>query len=696
MRSSVERTLCNECARYNWVFHLTRHIQGAPRDALFQHENYLAEEAIRIQREVHRSQFLDPSDGWCWVNNAPYSGHYQVYEDRSATKVILGPIHSSVLIERRCTFCRLMLEAIEAGSLDKGASDHETSSQLRQIKSSDFWIMQLVLELRETVRNMDYDPPVLMVIMDTEINHTRRQLKFGFGPVDYENGLSSHSMLNPHQIEFGQIMHWLKICKSEHADGCKPEIHHIIPNFKVIDVINNRVVLGPTGCTYIALSYVWGLSQPIRLRSMDFKAHESRTNSQPAFTQLDRDKLPRTIRDAMSVVAVLGEQYLWVDSLCIAQDDKDEMKVMIDAMDNVYKAATLAIIAAGGENQEAGLAGLYPGSRSVRYATWSVEGVQLVSTERSLQLNLSSWAKRAWTCQEYQFSTRSLIFINGHIFFECANAVFGEANPDRPMSTTSRGRTRSIDFTHTLGAQVTHAIASFLSYCHHVQEYTSRSLSHEGDVLNTFSAILQDHSARFGTGFCWGLPTQHFLDAMLWTNGRYCSKTRRSLRRRTGVQKECAPFPSWSWTGWIGQVHYSQLDKNICFSDTLQSYITWPWDSSYGQKDGEVIAFEKGVLVLDVQCSMCDSFGSSFSHLDIMCCKFDDATQWRSGVQECFLIARDDARAEVQDNECIPRNHILIAVKQDSSGTYYRSGLFRVQESCWMNAHIQHERIWLG
>ncbi len=40
---------------------------------------------------------------------------------------------------------------------------------------------------------------------------------------------------------------------------------------------------------------------------------------------IDRSKLPQTTRDAMAVVEAIGERYLWVDALCIVQDNKKEL-----------------------------------------------------------------------------------------------------------------------------------------------------------------------------------------------------------------------------------------------------------------------------------------------------------------------------------------------------------------------------------
>lgn len=102
--------------------------------------------------------------------------------------------------------------------------------------------------------------------------------------------------------------------------------------------------------------------------------------------------------------------------------------------------------------------------------------------------------------------------------------------------------------------------------------------------------------------------------------------------------------------------------------------------------------FESGVLVLDVQYAVLER--SSFSYLDIMYCKFDDATRWTSVAQECFLLACVNAETEAINNECIPRNHIFMVVQQGGSGLYYRSGLMRV--SCWAKAHPEQKRIQLG
>jgi hypothetical protein len=634
-------------------------------------EDSHVDKILKTYNETPRSQFFDRSDGWCWIRDTPYSGSYEIREDKSSTRMKLGPCHSLDLSQRNCSLCDLIFDAIKAASLDPRG----------RLNPVDFWIKQIDLEFTDPNQDINYDPPVLIVTIDLQLNTARNRLRFGFAFMDFKTGLSAHSMVNPHQIDFSQVRHWLKTCKSEHGDRCRPEAHHNIPNFKVVDVRTDRVVVGPARCTYIALSYVWGSARPFRLKNADFVSHQNSIRSSEAvYAQLVHQELPRTIRDAMFVVEALGERYLWVDSLCIVEDDEAEMNAMIYAMDSIYKAATLTIIAASGDSADAGLPGLYPRSRSIQYATGSIEGVRLVSTERNLQLDVSPWAKRGWTYQEYQFSTRTLVFINQRIFFECSGLVFGEANPERSVPMYEKTRV----FGNT----------SSRSYYSHVQEYTRRKLTFEGDILNAFTAILQDHSARFGTIFCWGLPTQHFLEALIWTNGHYYEKLSQPLKRRASSQKGRVPFPSWSWAGWIGQVKYDHCDKATSFGHNLQSDIVWPWDPEYSIDSEGVDVFESGILIIDVHFAILDR--SHFSYLDVLYCQFDGTIERSRGAQECFSLARVSAEAETWDNECIPRSHILIAVEQGSNGIYYRTGLFRIRETYWAAGKTERKRILLG
>lgn len=67
----------------------------------------------------------------------------------------------------------------------------------------------------------------------------------------------------------------------------------------------------------------------------------------------------------MALVVGLGERYLWVDALCITQDNRLEVTRLVKKMDLVYGGALATFIAAAGVDAEAGLPGIREGSRAV-------------------------------------------------------------------------------------------------------------------------------------------------------------------------------------------------------------------------------------------------------------------------------------------------------------------------------------------
>lgn len=68
---------------------------------------------------------------------------------------------------------------------------------------------------------------------------------------------------------------------------------------------------------YVALSYVWGLTQNYTTVLDNIRIHQ-----QQGSLETFLDKIPKVIRDAMDLVRRLGLRYLWVDSLCIVQNSK--------------------------------------------------------------------------------------------------------------------------------------------------------------------------------------------------------------------------------------------------------------------------------------------------------------------------------------------------------------------------------------
>jgi hypothetical protein len=99
---------------------------------------------------------------------------------------------------------------------------------------------------------------------------------------------------------------------------------------------------------YCALSHCWGPTTQLPLRT-------TRQNLEQHLIDIPLVQLPRTFHEAILFLHGLGIQYLWIDSLCIIQDDTDDWNTESGKMHLVYRNAALVISAAGASNSRDGL-----------------------------------------------------------------------------------------------------------------------------------------------------------------------------------------------------------------------------------------------------------------------------------------------------------------------------------------------------
>jgi hypothetical protein len=160
----------------------------------------------------------------------------------------------------------------------------------------------------------------------------------------------------------------------------------------VIDVDEHCLTKLPPKGRYFALSYVWGgVDQP------QTKLENVKKLCTPGGLDRIGGTIPKTITDAMSLVRLLGERYLWVDALCIVQDDNASKRSMIDSMHIVYQNAFLTLIAATGTDANAGLPGVSSHRKAEQHVASLSDGLKFIFPMHYLAINSSTWASRAWT-----------------------------------------------------------------------------------------------------------------------------------------------------------------------------------------------------------------------------------------------------------------------------------------------------------
>lgn len=69
---------------------------------------------------------------------------------------------------------------------------------------------------------------------------------------------------------------------------------------------------------------------------------------------IDFEAMPRTFQDAVTVTRNLGLRYIWIDSLCIIQDDRSDWLTQSLKMGTIYRNAKITIAATGAADGSVG------------------------------------------------------------------------------------------------------------------------------------------------------------------------------------------------------------------------------------------------------------------------------------------------------------------------------------------------------
>lgn len=237
--------------------------------------------------------------------------------------------------------------------------------------------------------------------------------------------------LVPPEVDPNLVKRWLHICDTKHSGGCcrslgdLNDIGTFAPKF-FIDVVDSYVVRATLDCRYVALSYVWGDTKTTKRLE-----HVTENSSKLQEPNLLRNMyVPRTIHESMVLVKKIGLRYLWVDALCIIQNDIQMSHLQISKMDQIYAKACLTIIAASGDNAQAGLPGVHPRTQEKRQRICQLPGCDIATLICDgfpvSSIANSTWASRAWTMQEMLLSRRCLIFTEDQVYWVCREFTYLE------------------------------------------------------------------------------------------------------------------------------------------------------------------------------------------------------------------------------------------------------------------------------
>ncbi|KAI0547954.1 heterokaryon incompatibility protein-domain-containing protein [Xylaria curta] len=389
---------------------------------------------------------------------------------------------------------------------------------------------------------------------------------------DYENGTSSLS-------SFQVAKAWLHDCVTSHEVCSRGHASAVLPTrvVDVGDVTHDPFLFESKGVyhSYCALSYCWGTSSD--------KHKTTSKNLQQYHTAIPPHELPRTLLDAIHVARGMGFKYLWIDALCIIQDDHDDWLREAVKMTQVYANATLTITTSVGKGSDDGLFRPHPDGffnpqqlhlrlpkRDLIREILSVRDSHLsvVRPARSLSyLALypdanfpfmgvmgSPIEARAWTLQEQILSKRVLYYGNGVILWECLDATASEHDPDgrrgaiqfpdnmkaktyfhSHMESESKNKILSTNRVET-NPEALDADEHFAAYCRLLGGYGNRLVTNPSDRITAILGLGQIMQKVSGNEFIGGIwKGDYALASLVW------------FLEMPSPKERTRKFPTWSW-----------------------------------------------------------------------------------------------------------------------------------------------------
>jgi hypothetical protein len=347
------------------------------------------------------------------------------------------------------------------------------------------------------------------------------------------------------EVDFGRCEEWLRRCEEHHSKTCLAEMVDFTEfGMRFINVKTQSIVTAPKSAKYVALSYVWGPKEVAKQLMLLEGTYERLTS--PGGLSDSHSDIPKTIRDAMTITSKLGFDFLWVDALCIKQDDDQDKGRQIAKMDQVYSCAALTIVSTE-PHANCNIPGLHENTRAPNQTVCKVGRFKLINTLPTLSqaFSASVWDTRGWTLQEKILSKRLLIFTKSQAYWLCNASVYAE-DTNLELSADTRSlkeiaenyeggyedeSTERIDRPSFNDNSAEHYYESLLKL------YMMRDLTQHSDAINAFTAVLNVVSPKLG-GHHWGLPMRRFDWALSWKVDRHFP----------GLRED--KFPSWSWAGW--------------------------------------------------------------------------------------------------------------------------------------------------
>ncbi|KAH6997348.1 heterokaryon incompatibility protein-domain-containing protein [Ilyonectria destructans] len=271
-------------------------------------------------------------------------------------------------------------------------------------------------------------------------------------------------------------------CNTHHVD-CRRTRSSEMPS-RLVDMLEMRVkdISQGSSLEYVALSYVWGTAPFITLTSAT-----SEFLRRPNSLQHRSVSLPKAIADAIQIGKLLGHRYIWIDSLCIKQDDHIDQTTEIRRMHEIYANAGLTIVAATGSSAQVPLLDIESTQLSNQYHAIGGKRFCLDRPELKPLVSFTTWFTRGWTLQELNCSSKMVYFLPERTYYSCNTGSWNEdfpLDPKIPIETYKSLRDEDPKAASFFGSE-----NASECYVEMAEQLSRRQFTRDEDVLKALSGI---------------------------------------------------------------------------------------------------------------------------------------------------------------------------------------------------------------
>ncbi|KAF5617597.1 het-domain protein [Fusarium tjaetaba] len=288
---------------------------------------------------------------------------------------------------------------------------------------------------------------------------------------------------------------------------------------------------------YTALSHCWG-------SSTNHAARTTRENVHQKMTHISFHSLPKTFQDAITVTRAIGIGFIWIDSLCIIQDDDHDWATEASKMADVYRGSHLTIAASSSPDANGGLfldsqtpakvvhlsPELFPPEFEKRLPKSCLVRHPVASRAAILDGPLS---KRAWVLQEQILSTRLIHFTNTQMFYQCTDGLSSEDGNIHDKGARLPTRVERVSEWRS-----SYAPKRPFPWSRWVTEFSARPLSFDSDRITAMAGLI-GHYEHISLQ----RPMLGLWEGTLWIDLAWYSYTPRE-------KKHCYDndnFKGWTW-----------------------------------------------------------------------------------------------------------------------------------------------------